>query len=332
MTSSGTAPGGGGEQPAAAHDGGAGIQIAGYILAALQKGAMRALFEGKGRLDIGPDGVPLPPTSENYDRAIVRTLASKGFTDPGELLAVVWNRPDGTAKARGLAYAKGVVRDVLDEPGLSGGGVEPSELHSVGVPAVEDWRVELVDLHEAPELHISLPNHPGTTDRVLRLPALDILNRGKVRIGFFKTFLMFPDLGEKEDWPDLAHKLLRTAPRVDAGAESSEHGQLREILLSYASKAKIAEHVEDLERGRRAMWHEDTKVFHINSLVGAAKDQLPTVTQKKVCSALHTAGFRRRHPELLARDGELKRTRVWAAPSTLEMKISPQTASPVPEG
>jgi hypothetical protein len=78
------------------------------------KTRLRALFEGRGKTAIGSDGAPLDTSSSGYDYSLVLKLVQMGITDPDELATVLWHRPNGEARAKGLRYIERTVQRALD--------------------------------------------------------------------------------------------------------------------------------------------------------------------------------------------------------------------------
>jgi hypothetical protein len=78
------------------------------------KTRLRALFEGRGKTAIGSDGAPLDTSSSGYDYSLVLKLAQMGITDPDELATVLWHRPNGEARAKGLRYVERTVQRALN--------------------------------------------------------------------------------------------------------------------------------------------------------------------------------------------------------------------------
>jgi hypothetical protein len=81
------------------------------------KTRLRALFEGRGKTAIGSDGTPLDTSSSGYDYSLALKLAQMGITDPDELATVLWNRPNGEARAKGPRYVERTVRHALEVAG-----------------------------------------------------------------------------------------------------------------------------------------------------------------------------------------------------------------------
>src|SRR5690606_18144632 len=74
---------------------------------------LTALFEGRGKTAIGPDGRRLDTSSSGYDFSLALGLAHKGVTDPHELATALWHRPDGAAQAKGEKYIARTVQQAL---------------------------------------------------------------------------------------------------------------------------------------------------------------------------------------------------------------------------
>jgi hypothetical protein len=99
------------------------------------KTRLRALFEGRGKTAIGSDGTPLDTSSSGYDYSLALKLAQMGITDPDELATVLWHRPNGEARAKGLSYIERTVRHALEVAGakralatVAGDGSEENQL------------------------------------------------------------------------------------------------------------------------------------------------------------------------------------------------------------
>lgn len=78
------------------------------------KTRIRALFEGRGKTAIGPDGKQLDASSSGYDFSLALKLALLGLTDPSELATALWHRPDGGARDKGERYVQRTVAQALE--------------------------------------------------------------------------------------------------------------------------------------------------------------------------------------------------------------------------
>jgi hypothetical protein len=80
----------------------------------------RALFEGRGKTELGDDGKPLDQSSSGYDFSLVLYLVNKGVTDSSELATVLFHRPDGRARQKGQSYIERTVTRALERAGVTG--------------------------------------------------------------------------------------------------------------------------------------------------------------------------------------------------------------------
>lgn len=74
---------------------------------------LNALFEGRGKPTRGADGKRLDESSSGYDFSLALTLARRGVTDPSELAAAIWHRPNSEARAKGQSYVERTVERAL---------------------------------------------------------------------------------------------------------------------------------------------------------------------------------------------------------------------------
>jgi hypothetical protein len=78
-----------------------------------QNPRLQDLFEGRGKTAVGEDGRRRDTSSSGFDYSILSALARKGVRDTSELASVLWRRPDGAARAKGIDYIIRTVRKVL---------------------------------------------------------------------------------------------------------------------------------------------------------------------------------------------------------------------------
>jgi hypothetical protein len=124
----------------------AGDQLSPMMQALLSsKTRLRALFEGRGKTAIGGDGAPLDTSSSGYDYSLALKLAQMGITDPDELATVLWHRPNGEARAKGLRYVERTVQRVLDVAQQSPQRTDPGQAVDIR-PEIQVNNRQLIDI------------------------------------------------------------------------------------------------------------------------------------------------------------------------------------------
>ena len=242
------------------------------------RGRVRALFEGKGKPAIGPDGKGLDTSSSGYDFSLALTLAMTGITDPSELAMAVWLRPDKSAQAKGVEYVRRTVRRALQRAKVASKG-----------PAQEvDFRVEKVRIFDSDS-----PIYELTIDsRVIRLSSAQLKSRSKFETAFMSALRRLPALPQKvESWRALVNGWLADPEIVDLPPEASEEPALREAVEHAVTDLPVGEDVSDLHRGRALLLDGARRIFKADSLLGRLREDRPDLKRNDLCRVLRELGF-----------------------------------------
>lgn len=270
---------------------------------------LTALFEGRGKTAIGPDGRRLDTSSSGYDFSLALALAQKGVSDPAELATALWHRPDGAARAKGEAYVLRTVERALKLARTIAGGKGGSAGADGEAGGDIDFVVERIVIRDSqpPIYHL----HIG--EQVLILGIDDLISPRRFKKRFVERLRRVPRLpGDKAQmsWDDYVNLWLASAEVEHQPPEASARELRKEEIAAIIDNLGEAESTEDLDRGKAIRVH-DRRGFKTRTVLRAIRESGPgEIGSHELCDLLRDLGCESRLARL---DG--RRVRVWVAPA-----------------
>jgi hypothetical protein len=314
--------------PSAAHDG-----LDPWVHALISSSdRLAALFEGRGKTAVTPDGKRVDTTSSGYDFSIIHTLVKRGVTDPDQLATVLWHRPDGAARAKGQEYIARTVRRAIEIAHRTGGKQKvdragPADRDGGEEPAPDiDFIVtKLVVSDSVPpvyQLHVD--------DHVLVLTVDDLLSPRHFEKRFVAQLRRIPHLpgkGAAMSWKDLVNGWLAAAEVIHQPPEASPRGLLKEEIARVIDNLGEAETPADLDRGK-TFRVDGRRGFKTRTVLRALREAAGgDAGTHDVCNLLRELGCEN---TLCRLDGA--RVRLWLAPASwTEPPAADGEPSPTPE-
>jgi hypothetical protein len=241
---------------------------------------VRALFHGYGKVVVGEGGRQQDTSSSGYDYSLVLALAKKGILDESELATVLWFRPDGGARSKGVAYISRTVKEALGFLTSTRARAEKSAGVPIDFTAV---RVRVFD-SDPPLCELTVDGVP------IVMSSKELLSLSQVRERIFNALHRVPQLPKTDAWHETVNRMMERAEFVAQPPEASPAGLLREEILRVVENLGVGEEVADLDR-ERAVLHEGRKAFKAQTLLRRLRDQFPDLKTQDLCAELRRLGF-----------------------------------------
>ena len=250
------------------------------IQAVLDKHArLRALFEGRGKTELGDNGRPLDQSSSGYDFSVVLALIKKGITDPDLLANALCNRPDESAKSKGEQYIRRTVTKAQKRADHLGAELEDLEVSFKvdhvrifdSTPAIYEFRIE---------------------GKLLRVSSAQLRSPRSFAVRFMDVLQRIPRLPNKPDeWAEIVNRWLQGAETVKQPQEASEEFALRDAVVRAIDDLPLGEKPEDLDYGNAVLVEEGKRAFKTDTLRKALADDWPKLTRHDLCRVLRDLGY-----------------------------------------
>ncbi len=301
---------------------GLGDRVAGLLLSNVR---LAALFHGRSKNPVGPDGRSRDTSSSGYDFSLLLALARKGVTDPDELASALWNRPDGGACTKGEEYIARTVRRALatassgDAEGGAARGrrANDDDVYSLPEEDIDFAVTKLVVSDSDPplyQLHVD--------DHVLVLTVDDLLSPRRFEKRFVAQLRRIPRLPGKKakrSWDEYVNEWLAAAEVIHQPPEASPRGLLREETARVIDNLGEADTPADLERGK-VLRIDGRRGFKTRTVLRALRETVGgDAGTHEVCSILRELGC---ESALCRLDG--MRVRLWLAPPSWTDPASPE--------
>lgn len=277
---------------------------------------LAALFEGRGKTAVTPDGKRVDTTSSGYDFSIVHSLVKRGVTDPDQLASVLWHRPDGAARAKGAEYIARTVRRAIEiaagaprKPHVDGAGPAPTRSRDDDAADIDFVLSKLVVTDSDPPVY-----RAHVDDHVLVLTVDDLLSPRRFERRFVAQLRRIPKLpgkGATVSWKELVNGWLAGAEVIHQPPDASPRGLLREEIVRVIDNLGETDAPADLERGK-AIRVDGRRGFKTRTVLRALREAAGgDPGTHEVCGLLRELGCEN---TLCRLDGA--RVRLWLAPAS----------------
>ncbi len=262
------------------------------VLAVLDQSVrIRALFEGRGKTELGADGKRADTTSSGYDFSLALALGRKGVVERDLLINAVWNRPDQAGQAKGRGYVERTVDNAL---------ARLDELKSDAL--LTDFEVERVRVFDS-----NPPIYELTIEgERLCLRSGQLACRRSFRTLFMNALRRIPTLPSEALWPDLVNAWLKDADVVEQPPEASEEPALREAAQDAIENLPEGSERIDLDHGKCLRLPNGEVGFKVVTLLRVLREDFPKLVRAELCRVLRDLGFEN-EPQTV----EGKSTRTW---------------------
>lgn len=257
---------------------------------------VREFFLGTSKAQKRPDGLHTDCSSSGYDWSFLLALARHGVKDEAELMAALFSRPDGRARAKGARYAERTVRGVLEF-------LERTEAEEDETPKL-DFEVE--ELRVYPSTPASYELVIGGKPLVVTSPVLR--SPGKFQLAFFDRYHRLTKVPKAESWHGIVNGWLADATYVEVPPEASDEVARREEIERIVEDLPVGDDPLDLDRDK-GYAHDGQKLFKTATITRALVETGLNTPQNAVCLHLKAMGFAYSVPTLGG-----KRVRVWGTP------------------
>src|SRR5262245_50714727 len=240
------------------------------ILELLGNKQLRALFDGTGKPELRDDGKPMDRTSSGYDYSIVLALRRKGVKDPDQLGNVLWNRPDGVAREKGLDYILRTVEAVLKRLGEFEAEREEEDV-------APDFVVERFRVFSSvpPVYELTIAGKRFT----LKTPQL--LSRDAFTVAFVNMHRRVPALPKR--WTDQVNAWLAEAEVVEQPPEASDEHALREAMQRVINDMPVSEEAGDLDHGKAVSLEDGDKAFKADAVLKLMLEDWKGLPRNDLC-------------------------------------------------
>ncbi|MCC7015525.1 MAG: hypothetical protein IT454_23405 [Planctomycetes bacterium] len=256
---------------------------------------IRALFEGRGKPEMGLDGRRMDTSSSGYDSSLAVALLKRGLS-ADEVAAAIWHRPDEAARAKGMDYIRRTVeraKKFVEE-------VTSTEAEAAAIEA--DFQVESVELYQSqPPIY-----HMRIEGVRLELSSGDLLTRGRFAQRFLEGLRRVPALPDGEDWRDLVNGWLASATLVEAPPDGSDEQVLLDSIQHAIENLPVGDERADLDRGKALKLDDGRTAFKARTVFALVREEWPTLKHGKLTNVLKALGFEHHMPKV---DGTT--VRVW---------------------